>query len=66
MITLEVKGMSCNHCVASVTEALSKVPGVTKVDVDLLAAKATIVGEFDVQAAKDAVAKIGFEPGEAQ
>jgi copper chaperone len=26
---LEIEGMSCNHCVAAVTEALAELPGVT-------------------------------------
>jgi copper chaperone CopZ len=34
-IELQVKGMTCRSCVASVTRALQKVPGVTGVDVDL-------------------------------
>ncbi len=32
---LRVKGMSCNHCVMSVTKALSKLDGVLNVKVDL-------------------------------
>ena len=30
-----VTGMTCEHCVASVTEEVSEVPGVAAVDVDL-------------------------------
>ena len=33
--TYTVTGMTCGHCVASVTEELTEVPGVTAVDVDL-------------------------------
>ncbi|NHN57238.1 heavy-metal-associated domain-containing protein [Calidifontibacter sp. DB0510] len=32
-----VSGMTCGHCVASVTEELQEVPGVTDVSVDLVA-----------------------------
>jgi copper chaperone CopZ len=28
-VKLEIAGMSCNHCVAAVTEALAELPGVT-------------------------------------
>lgn len=35
MTTLKVKGMSCQHCVMSVTKALGKVEGVQNVQVDL-------------------------------
>jgi copper ion binding protein len=33
--TYTVVGMTCQHCVASVTEEVSEVPGVAEVDVDL-------------------------------
>jgi copper ion binding protein len=33
--TYTVVGMTCRHCVASVTEEVSEVPGVAEVDVDL-------------------------------
>ena len=32
---LKVKGMSCNHCVMSVTKALDKLDGIKNVKVDL-------------------------------
>ena len=35
--TVNVSGMTCGHCVSSVTEELSEIPGVTSVDVDLQA-----------------------------
>lgn len=62
---LEVKGMSCGHCVASVTDAVKKVPGVTDVTVSLEDANAVIHGDFDIDAVREAVTKVGFEPGEA-
>jgi copper chaperone len=33
--TLKVKGMSCQHCVMSVTKALNQLDGVKNVQVDL-------------------------------
>ena len=35
MIELTVKGMDCNHCVQSVTEAVKSVDPAAKVEVDL-------------------------------
>ncbi|MBX7555576.1 cation transporter [Streptomyces sp. tea 10] len=35
--TVNVSGMTCGHCVASVKEELAEVPGVTSVAVDLTA-----------------------------
>lgn len=32
-----VTGMTCNHCVATVSRAVAQVPGVTGVSVDLVA-----------------------------
>ena len=32
-IELEIEGMSCDHCVAAVTEALGELPGVSVDDV---------------------------------
>ena len=43
---LEVQGMSCGGCVKSVTAALTHVPGVSTVDVDLQAGRATVTGDL--------------------
>jgi copper chaperone len=63
MTTIIVKGMSCNHCVMSVTKALEAIPGVASVKVDLLAGKASFEETAPVDAAvvKKAIEKIGFE-----
>ena len=37
MTTIGIEGMTCNHCVASVTEELSEMAGVTSVSVELVA-----------------------------
>ena len=34
--TYPVTGMTCGHCVTSVTEEVSALPGVTGVDIDLV------------------------------
>lgn len=39
---LKIGGMTCSGCVNSVTRALTAVPGVTRADVDLAAARATV------------------------
>ena len=41
---LEVQGMSCGGCVKSVTAALTRLPGVSTVDVDLQAGHVTVTG----------------------
>ena len=42
---IAVEGMTCNGCVRSVTNAVSRLPGVRKVDVSLAGKSATV--EFD-------------------
>ena len=40
--TYTVAGMTCSHCVASVTEEITNLDGVTAVDVDLASGRVTI------------------------
>jgi len=63
MTTIKVQGMSCQHCVASVTKALSDLDGVTDVRVSLEKGEATFNEQSPVDEAtiKDAITKIGFE-----
>ncbi|MEU7529942.1 heavy-metal-associated domain-containing protein [Saccharothrix sp. NPDC042600] len=54
--TYTVTGMTCGHCVASVTEEVAKISGVTDVAVDLPTGAVTVtsaepVAEADVRAA---------------
>ena len=56
--TYTVKGMTCGHCVAAVTEELSKLDGVSHVDVDLSSGRVTVesdgpLDDGDVAAAVD-------------
>lgn len=58
-----VTGMTCGHCVASVTEEVSEIPGVTDVDVDL-ATGALVVTSLEPLAesvVRDAVVEAGYE-----
>ena len=48
--TYTVVGMTCGHCVASVTEKVGEVPGVDLVDVDLASGRMTITSEKPVGA----------------
>ena len=61
-VELSINGMTCGHCVASVTEELSEVPGVLNVEVILnsgATSKATVVTntELDDNALRDAVSE---------
>jgi copper chaperone CopZ len=59
--TYAVAGMTCQHCVRSVTEELSEVPDVTGVDVDLATGRVTVTGAADAAAVRAAVAEAGYE-----
>ena len=41
--TVHVDGMSCDHCIHAVTEEISKILGVTGVDIDLHAGEISSV-----------------------
>jgi copper chaperone len=57
-----VQGMTCSHCVLSVREELSEVPGVSAVDVDLTSGRMTVTGQdIDDNAVHAAVAYAGYE-----
>lgn len=63
MASITVKGMSCEHCRMSVTKALSALPGVSNVKVDLLSGQASFdeANPIDPAVVKKAIEKIGFE-----
>jgi len=47
-IEIKITGMSCEHCVKRVKEALSKIEGVKEVSVDLYSAKGYIISEKEI------------------
>jgi copper chaperone len=61
--TYTVVGMTCGHCVTSVTEEVSQVAGVTGVDVDLASGGLTVASDapVDEDAVRAAVEEAGYE-----
>lgn len=62
--TLTVPGISCNHCKMSIEEAVSELPGVDKVEVDIAAR--TVDLNFDEAAVGldqiiDVIEEVGYE-----
>jgi copper chaperone len=62
---LQVTGMTCGHCVASVTEELRAIDGVSAVDVDLVpggssAVSVTSAAALDSAAVEAAVEEAGY------
>jgi len=60
MITLKIQGMTCNHCVSHVKEALAAVPGVQGPVEVHLAGDAKVPGNPDPEALLAAVAEEGY------
>ncbi|NHI15608.1 heavy-metal-associated domain-containing protein [Microbacterium excoecariae] len=59
--TYTVQGMTCQHCVMSVTEEVSDIAGVEKVDVDLATGRLTVTApEIDDAAVAAAVSEAGY------
>ena len=59
---LAVSGMTCDHCVRHVTDAISKVAGVNSVNVKLADGIAVIESDsaFNLEAVKEAVVAAGY------
>ena len=61
--TYQVSGMTCGHCVNSVSTELSALPGVTDVQVDLASGRVTITSQnpLDADAVRAAVDEAGYD-----
>lgn len=59
--TFDVTGMTCGHCVNSVTEAVSELPAVIEAVVDLESGTLTVVGEIEPADVSAAVAEAGYQ-----
>ena len=61
--TYRVQGMTCGHCVAAVTGALTELDGVRDVEVDLATGAVTVTAAhpLDDTAVRAAIAEGGYE-----
>lgn len=61
--TYIVKGMTCQHCAAAVTEEIVALSGVTGVDVDVASGRVVVTSDapMDTIAVAAAVAEAGYE-----
>jgi len=62
--TVSVEGMSCEHCVETITKAVGRVAGVRKVSVDL--EEKNVFVDYDdaaisLEEISDHIAAVGFE-----
>ncbi len=66
--SLIVEGMTCQHCVQTITEALEKIAGTNKVAVDLDKKEVQIdynEEETNLQEISDKIVEVGFELGKS-
>jgi len=56
-----IEGMTCNHCVMNVKNAIESVENVEKVEVSLSQKKAKVTGNFDPALVKEAIEKAGYK-----
>ena len=61
MLTLQVKGMTCNHCVKAVTQAVMEVDPGARVKVDLPSGRVEVETSAGDPAVSAAVTEAGYE-----
>lgn len=62
--TFEVEGMSCNHCVNSIKNAVSQLEGVVNVEVDLEAKRVMVEytdGLVNLQTIREIIEEQGYD-----
>lgn len=60
MYELQVKGMSCGHCVNAVTKSVQVVDASAKVDVDLSSQKVRVISTASLEDIQSAVSEAGY------
>lgn len=60
-MVFDVHGMSCAHCVAAITAAVSPLPGVDFVDVDVAAGTVRVEGSPDAAQVAAAIEDAGYD-----
>lgn len=61
MITLQLNGLHCSHCVNSVEKALNALPSVTHVEVNLTKQTAFVESKESPQTLIETIEALGFE-----
>ncbi|WP_406038451.1 cation transporter [Micromonospora sp. NBC_00898] len=61
--TYQVQGMTCGHCVSSVSAEVGAIPGVSDVQVDLASGQVTVTSEspLDTDTVRAAVDEAGYD-----
>ncbi len=62
--TIKVEGMTCQHCVEIITDALNNINGLNAVNVDLVKKEVSVKfneNETKLQKISDKIIEVGFE-----
>ena len=62
--TIKVEGMTCQHCVETITDALNNITGLNTVNVDLVKKEVTVKfneNETKLKKISDKIIEVGFE-----
>ena len=62
--TIKVEGMTCQHCVQTITDALNKITGLNTVNVDLVKKEVRVKfneNEIKLKKISDKIIEVGFE-----
>ena len=60
MMQFQVEGMSCNHCVGTITRAVQQVDPGAKVSADIAAQSVSVESGADAQAVRAAIEAAGY------
>ncbi|MFZ9677346.1 MAG: heavy-metal-associated domain-containing protein [Quisquiliibacterium sp.] len=61
MLNLTVKGMSCQHCVKAVTNAIQELDANAKVEIDLPSGQVAVQSSAPDAKLREAIAEAGYE-----
>lgn len=61
MLRMKVSGMTCQHCVAAVSGAVSALPGVEQVTVDLDHGEVSVTGSPEPAQVRAAIEAEGYD-----
>ena len=62
--TIKVEGMTCQHCIQTITDALNNITGLNMVNVDLVKKEVTVKfneNETKLKKIYDKIVEVGFE-----
>ena len=60
MYELQVEGMSCNHCISSVTRSIKTIDETATVEIDLATSKVRVESQADLDAVSAAITDAGY------